>query len=216
MPIRAVLFDLDGTLLDTVPDLVFALNQLRNERGILDLTITAIRRIASLGSRAFIKKAFDLHDDHPELNTLREKFLTLYLKHLADTTTLFPEIDNVLLHLEQQNIPWGIVTNKLTKHTTPLLKALRLDQRTACVICGDSLSKAKPDPLPLLHACELLKQAPQDCLYIGDAETDVHASKAAGLKSLVAMYGYIGENENPLSWQADGYIQSPKDILTWL
>lgn len=212
----AVLFDLDGTLLDTVPDLVYALNQVRKQESLHELSIENIRPIANLGSRPMIKLAFGLEECDPRFQHMREQFLNTYEKHLADSTRLFPNVEKILSLLEQKKIPWGIVTNKLTRHTTALLKALSMDHRPGCVICGDSLAKAKPDPLPILHACELLGQKPQDCLYVGDAATDVMASKAAGTKSLVALYGYIQQEEDPLTWKADGYIQDPMEIIDWI
>jgi phosphoglycolate phosphatase len=215
-PIRAVLFDLDGTLLDTVPDLVYALNCLRKEYVLPELPQSAIRPIASLGSRAMIKQAFGIEESDINFNTLREKFLDLYEKHLADSTRFFPNVENVLTHLESANIPWGIVTNKLTRHTRALLKALRFEHRPACIVCGDSLATYKPDPEPILYACQILKQQPDECVYVGDAITDVTASKAAGTKSLVALYGYIHADENPLAWQADGYIRDSIEIIDWI
>lgn len=214
--IRAVLFDLDGTLVDTAPDLVYALNRLRIQHNLPELALQEIRPIANLGSKAMIKRAFDMDENHADFNQLREAFLALYEKHVDNAATLFPRMNQVLDHLDNAHIPWGIVTNKLTRHATPLLKALHLYQRTGCLVCGDSLPASKPHPLPLLHACQLLKQAPAQCLYIGDAATDVIASKAAGIKSLVALYGYIQTTEDTTAWQADGYVQQPVDIIEWL
>lgn len=215
--VKAVLFDLDGTILDTAPDLVFAINLLRKEHNLPPLPYELIRPIVSLGSKTMVKLALNIEESHPDFAKLRTYFLDLYQKHLADSmTTFFPNMENVLQYLDQNEIPWGIVTNKLTRHTQALLKSLRLDHRPACVICGDSLSTFKPDPAPILHACQLLKQRPTDCLYVGDSETDVIASKAAGTKSLVALYGYIGQEENPYAWNADGYVKDPIDIITWL
>lgn len=214
--VRAVLFDLDGTLLDTAPDLIFALNQLRLKRRLSELPLSAIRSIANLGSKAMIQHAFDIDETHAEFSSLRQEFLDVYQQHVASFTRFFPDIDKVLEHLDTNQIPWGIVTNKPTKPAIALLKQLNFDHRPGCLVCGDSLATYKPHPAPILHACELLKQKPADCVYIGDAATDVQASKAAGTKSLVALYGYIQEQEDPLSWQADGYINEPIEILEWL
>ena len=212
---HAVLFDLDGTLLDTAPDLVFALNKLREECGLPELPLSMIRPVISYGSKAMIKKVLDIDEDDPNFASLRERFLALYQKHLADSTQLFPHIENVLIHLEAHHIPWGIVTNKMTRHTLAILKALRMDHRPLCIVCGDTLPTYKPDPAPIVYACELLKQDPKNCIYVGDSVNDVIASKAAGTKSLVAMYGYIGSDENPLTWQADGYIHQPTELIDW-
>jgi phosphoglycolate phosphatase len=214
--IRGVLFDLDGTLLDTAPDLVYALNQLRQEFHLPELPLSSIRPIANLGSKAMIKLAFDIDEHHPDFQTRRQKFLDLYQIHLANSTRFFPNIEKVLSHLEQHRIPWGIVTNKLTTHANAILKALRFDQRPACLICGDTVSNAKPHPEPILQACRHIQHEPKNCLYIGDAMTDVLASKAAGTKSLVALYGYIHAGDDPFSWKADGYIHEPIEIIDWL
>lgn len=216
--IEAVLFDLDGTLLDTAPDLVFALNVIREQHGLPAMPVSDIRPIANLGSKAMLKRALDLEVDEtdPRFQTLRQQFFSLYLTHLADSTQFFPNIEKVLTHLDELSIPWGIVTNKPTAHTMGLLKALGLEQRTNCVVCGDTLPKNKPDPLPILHACQLLKANPAHCIYIGDAETDVIASKAANTTSLIALYGYINQDDDPLTWKADGYIKQPIDIIEWL
>lgn len=214
--IRAVLFDLDGTLLDTAPDLGFALNELRRAHHLDAIPLSVFRPIAGLGTRALLKLAFDIEERDPNYANLREDFLALYQKHLADTTKFFPHIETVLTHLDQQEIPWGIVTNKHSQFTTKLLKALHFDHRPLCVIAGDSLPTFKPHPAPILHACELLKQHPSNCVYIGDTAIDVTASKAAGTVSLVALYGYIAEEENPYAWQADGYVKEPLEIIDWL
>ena len=218
MPIKpkAVLFDLDGTLLDTAPDLAFALNQLRQEKQLPALPLDILRPLVSLGSKAMIKFALGIDENASTFNDLREQFLFLYQQHIADSTRTFPDIEKVLTHLVNERIPWGIVTNKLTRHTTALLQTLSFIEKPHCVICGDSLPTYKPDPAPIIYACELLKQAPKDCLYIGDSKTDVIASKRAGTKSLVALYGYIAANENPFNWQADGYIRQPIEIIEWL
>lgn len=214
--IRSILFDLDGTLLDTAPDLIFALNQLRNKHGLSDLPPSIVKPIATLGSKAMIKLAFDIDENHPLFNTLREQFFSLYENHIADSTRFFPNMERVLTQLDEQNISWGIVTNKLTRHTLELLKVLGFDHRPACIVCGDTLPTYKPDPAPILHACELLKQIPKHCIYVGDTATDVLASKAAGTNSLVALYGYINAEDKPLTWQADGYINDPEEIMNWI
>ena len=213
---QAVLFDLDGTLLDTAPDLVYTVNQLRKNTGLEALSIMQLRSKLSLGSKEMIKYALGITENHPQFAMLRKQFLDIYQDHIADATQFFPNMNNVLTHLEKANIPWGIVTNKPTRHTLRLLKALDLESRALCIICGDTLSKYKPDPAPILHACQLLKQDPKHCLFIGDSAVDVIASKAAGTQSLVALYGYIDEQENPYAWQADGYIHDPIEILKWI
>lgn len=213
---KAVLFDLDGTLLDTAPDLVYALNRLRKEQGFVELPLADLRPIISLGARGMLKQAIDIEHTHEDFPLLRERFLTLYAEHIADQTTFFPNMEIVLSHLETQGIPWGIVTNKYTKHTTSLLNALGLIKRPGCVVCGDTLAQAKPDPSPILHACALLNHNPSDCLYVGDSATDVIASLRAGARSLVALYGYLSKEDQPFTWQAQGYINDPIEILEWI
>ena len=193
-----------------------ALNQLRQAQAFTRTSCFDIRPIANLGSKAMLKRALDIDEQDPSYDAIRQQFLSIYMEHLADSTQLFPNMEKVLAHLEQHSIPWGIVTNKLTVHTMGLLKAFSLDQRTDCIICGDTLEKTKPNPLPLLHACQLLGKEPPHCIYVGDAESDVIASKAAGIQSLVALYGYINQDENPTDWKADGYVREPIEIIEWL
>lgn len=214
--IQGVLFDLDGTLLHTVPDLVAALNHLRTEFNLPPLDFASITPIAGLGSKAMIKRALDIDEHHELFQKMREKFLTYYADNIANSTDFFPEMETVLHYLDERKIPWGIVTNKLTIHTEKVLFALNFSHRPGCVVCGDTLSTYKPHPEPILHACKLLGIDPKKSLYIGDAATDVQASKAAGTYSLVALYGYINDDEDPYKWKADGYIQKPLDIIDWL
>lgn len=214
--INAVLFDLDGTLLDTAPDLIFALNKLRTQHGLTEIAMQEFRQIATQGSKAMIKMAFGIEEEDPRFADLRQQFILYYETHIANHTKFFDGMEDVLNHLEEQKIPWGIVTNKLTRHTTSLLKALRIDHRPACVVCGDTLSTYKPDPGPILHACKLLHIEPADCLFVGDSNVDMTACKAAGTQSLAVLYGYISHDENPRAWHADAYAESPREILTFL
>ena len=214
--ITTILFDLDGTLLDTAPDMAFALNKLRAANHLPDLPLSIIRPHVGYGSKALLNVGFDVNENDPRYPSLLEAFFNLYQTHLADSTQLFAGMENVLNHLDNLSMPWGIVTNKPERFTLDILKKLNLLERTACVICGDSLAKRKPDPDPILHACELIQQEPMKCLYVGDTEIDVIASKAAGTQSLVALYGYIGTEEDPAKWQADGYVHSPHEIIHYL
>ncbi len=215
-PIRGVLFDLDGTLLDTAQDLVRTLNRIRSHRALPEWPIEEMRNIANQGSKAILKEAFGLEEDSSQIKGLREEFLADYEEHLADHTQFFPNVLSLLDYLDENKIPWGIVTNKLTQHTHPLLKTLKIADRAHSVVCGDTLATAKPDPAPILHACQLLDLDPKHCLYLGDAEGDVIASKAAGALSLVALYGYIGRGDDPARWKADGYINDPLELIPWL
>jgi 2-phosphoglycolate phosphatase len=215
-PIKAVLFDLDGTLLDTATDLGQALNNILIKRNLAPLSHEAIRPAAGKGCRGLLKAGLDMEEDHPEYKALCTELLGHYHAHLADTTRFFPGMEEVLVHLEQLNIPWGIVTNKPERFTFKLLDSLQLTKRAACIISGDTLKNSKPHPEPILHACNLLQQKPDECLYVGDSEIDIIASKAAGSPSVVALYGYIPAGENPSLWLADSYIHHPKEIITLL
>lgn len=215
-PIKAVLFDLDGTMLDTAPDLSYALNQLRAHHHLPKIPTQVIRPNVGLGTRALIKLGFNLSESDQGFETLRKQFLDLYQAHIADKTRFFPEIPQVLDYLEEQGIPWGIVTNKPQQLTHDLLRALHFESRPECIVCGDTLSTIKPEPDTLLYACKLLKKAPEACVYIGDTKIDVMASKAAGILSLIVLYGYTTETDDPFSWHADGYITKPLEIIAWL
>lgn len=212
---KAILFDLDGTLLDTAPDLAFALNIIRKQYNLPALPVAEIRSHINLGARGMIQQALGLAANDPQLEQLRQEFLLIYQDHLADATQFFPDIEIVLTTLDEHNIPWGIVTNKFTHYTNLLLQALKYDHRPKCVVCGDTLAKPKPDPEPIRHACQLLAHQPHDVIFVGDSINDVLAAKAAGAQALVALYGYIG-NEDPYAWPADGYVQKPLQLLNWL
>lgn len=214
--ITTLLFDLDGTLLDTAPDLGWALNQLREEHQLPPLEMDLIRPTVGYGSRSMLKLGFDVDEAHPSYSNLVARLLDLYQIRMTQETKPFNGMLDVLAALEQQGIIWGIVTNKPSRFTYEILKAMQLETRAAVIVCGDSLPKRKPNPDQILHACTTLRQKPEECVYIGDTEIDVTASKAAGTKSLVAMYGYIAPDENPTNWEADGYINKPLDIIDWL
>ena len=212
-----VLFDLDGTLLDTAPDLTAALNRLRRERGILEpLSAEAVRPTVSHGSPGMLKLGFGLEPDEPLYAELNQRLLELYRAAIAVDTTLFPGMSAVLRHLEAHGIHWGVVTNKPGWLTEPLLKALDLWARAACVVSGDTLAKRKPDPEPLLYACAEVGATPGRSLYVGDAERDVRAGNQAGLTTLVARFGYLGTEDRPEEWGADGFLEHPADLLGWL
>ena len=215
-PRACVLFDLDGTLLDTAPDLTAALNRLRRERGDPELSPAAIRPTVSHGSPGMLKLGFGLEPDDARYAELNQRFLALYREAIAVQTALFPGMAEVLTHLEAVGIPWGVVTNKPGWLTEPLLKALALWARAACVVSGDTLDKRKPDPEPLWYACERVGVAPACALYVGDAERDVQAGNRAGMTTLVAGFGYLGAEDRPEDWGAAGWLERPADLLGWL
>ncbi len=213
--VRAVLLDLDGTLLDTAADMAAALNRLRAEHGAAPLGHDVIRPHVSHGAAALVRLGFpDVPED--EFQRLRARFLDVYASDIANATTVFPGFEPVLASLEARKLPWGVVTNKQTSLTTPLLAHVRLADRAACVVCGDTVAHRKPHPAPLLHAAALMKIEPQECVYVGDAERDVQAGRAAGMHTLVALFGYLGKHDHPELWQADDLIREPADLLGWL
>ena len=212
---QAVLFDLDGTLVDTAPDLGFALNTLLQEEGYAPLPDEQIRPVASNGSAGLLGLGFGITADDANFKPLQQRFIRLYQDNIARETAVFPGMLDVLHFLEDSNITWGIVTNKPTFLTDPLVKLLGLDERAACVVSGDTTSHAKPHPAPMLHACDLISIAPEHCLYIGDAARDIEAGKNANMTTIAARYGYITEGDDPQTWQADAYISHPHDLLAW-
>ena len=213
---RAVLFDLDGTLLDTAPDFVIALNALRAEEALPPLPASHIRPYVSHGSPAMIRVGFDSELEHPDFERRRLRFLDHYAAVLGQGAVLFEGMQEVLRALETRGLKWGIVTNKPGWLTTPLLASLHLDQRAACVIAGDTMPRAKPHPDPLLAAARELSIAPRACLYVGDAERDVQAARAAGMPVLVALYGYLAAEDRPEQWGSDGSIACAQDLLAWI
>jgi 2-phosphoglycolate phosphatase len=216
LQIRAVLFDLDGTLLDTAPDMIVALNILLAQENRAPLPFALARTQVSHGSTGMLRQAFPEIPQGDEFEALRKRFLSLYSQRLAQDTALFAGCDTVLDTLAQMDMTWGIVTNKPAFLTEPLLKSLQLAQRAGCVVSGDTLAERKPHPAPLLHAAQLLALPPQQCIYVGDAQRDVQSARAAGMQVLLALYGYLGPDDQPDTWQADAQIQSPLGILQWL
>jgi phosphoglycolate phosphatase len=213
--LRAVLFDLDGTLLDTAPDMVGALNALRREHSLSPLPFDAVRGAVSHGAARVVKLGFP-DADAESLASLQRRFLEIYRGALSLQTQLFPGMDQVLEALAQRGIKCGIVTNKPAWLTDPLLAELRLRERFACVVSGDTLAERKPHPKPLLHAAALADVPPSACIYVGDAERDVQAAHAAAMPALVAGYGYLRPDEDSSSWGADGHLDKPLDLLDWI
>ncbi|HEY7929646.1 MAG TPA: phosphoglycolate phosphatase [Steroidobacteraceae bacterium] len=212
---QGVLLDLDGTLLDTAPDMTHALNALRAEHALPALALADIRPHVSHGSNAVVRAGFP-EAAADEFARLRERFLQLYRDMLAVDTRLFEGFAPVLERLDTQGVPWGIVTNKPGWLSAPLLQAMGLAARAGCLISGDTLPVRKPDPLPLLTAAQQLRCPPGQALYLGDALRDVQAARAAGMLALGARYGYIGADEDVSSWPADGWIETPRQLLDWV
>ena len=213
IPIKAVLFDLDGTFADTAPDLAAALNHVRGLHDLPPLPLATIRPQASHGSIGLLRLGFGIEADAPEFNTLRDEFLAHYTAHICDHTTLFPGMAQLVDTLEQRGLPWGIVTNKPHRFTVPLMQALGYAERAACLISGDSCARAKPYPDPLLKACEIMGISPENCIYLGDDLRDMEAAQAAGMRCIIAGYGYIDVHADLDSWRADGNVDSPLTLL---
>ena len=213
---RTILFDLDGTLLDTAPDLADALNSVLAENQRNPLPFEDIRPVVSHGGVALIKLGFNIDNSDPAFTPLRQRLLDVYRENISRRTQPFPGISNLLDSIEQRGLNWGIVTNKPGWLTDPLLKDLGLFDRAACVVSGDTLEERKPHPAPMLHASELANSRPEHCVYIGDAQRDIEAGNNAGMQTLVALFGYIQKDDDPYSWNASSMIEQPGDLLVWL
>ncbi len=210
---RVVLFDLDGTLADTAPDLGYVLNLQRQARGLEEMPLERLRPVVSQGARGLLRVGFGLTPGQDTYETMRDEFFEIYSRNLVRHTRLFDGVAELLDALEREGLPWGVVTNKLGRFTEPLLEALGLAQRAGCVISGDTCARAKPHPDPLLEAARRLGSPAEGCMYIGDDERDVQAGRAAGMWTVVALYGYLGENAAPHSWEAHAAIERPLDLL---
>lgn len=213
--LRGILFDLDGTLLDTALDMAEALNRVRESEGLEPLPFDRIRPLVSHGAPRLLRLAFG--DAEPaRYEALRTRFLQAYRGALAVHTCLFAGFDRVLDSLDRAGLRWGVVTNKPGWLTLPLLEELALASRCACVVSGDTLAERKPHPLPLLHAAALLQLEPGACAYLGDAERDVQAARNAGMIPLVAGFGYLGDGDDPSAWKADAILARPEELIGWL
>ncbi|MEE8058456.1 MAG: HAD-IA family hydrolase [Pseudomonadales bacterium] len=211
-PLQAVLFDLDGTLLDTAPDFAIVVNQLRQRYGKTALDYHTIRATVSQGASALITLAFQLQQGDEGFETLRQELLHLYSQHLAVETVLFPGISDVLDWLDRKQLPWGIVTNKPRLYAEPILESLQLNTRCHVLVCPDDVTHTKPNPESLLLACKKIQCAANHTVYLGDHRRDIEAGHNAGMKTIVANYGYIEPNDPTKNWQADFYVDHARDI----
>jgi len=212
---RALLLDLDGTLLDTAPDMADALNTLLIEMNRDPLPFEAIRKTVSHGSLRMLQVAFGA-ENVVEGGDLQKRFLNIYRQALAVKTKLFDGFDHVLKHVSDAGMHWGVVTNKPAWLTNPLMAQLGLDTRAACIVSGDTVAQRKPHPMPMFHAAQLISVDPAECLYVGDAERDIQAGNAAGMATLVALWGYLGENDKPHDWKGHGIVDTPAELIEWL
>lgn len=211
--IEAVFFDLDGTLADTAPDLGGALNRLLEEEGRSPLPLSSLRPHVSGGARALIRVGFGLTPEVPGYAELQQRFLGSYQTNICNETQLFPGIEAVLSALESRGIKWGIVTNKAERFTREVVRQLRLESRAASVVSGDSTPHPKPAPDPLILACHQADVTPERCIYVGDDLRDVQSGMAAGMATVIAAWGYLGDGPTPASWGGDHIITEPLHLL---
>lgn len=212
----AVLFDLDGTLVDSAPDLAGAGNEMRVARGLPALPLDHFRPMVGSGARGMLGIALQVTPGDDGFETLRDEFLARYARRLTRESRVFGEMLPVLDALDARALRWGIVTNKATLYTQPVVEGLALASRAAVVICGDTTPHAKPHPAPLLEAARRLGVEPQGCVYVGDDERDVQAGRSAGMRTVAAAWGYLGQGAPIAHWQADAVIERPAELLQWL
>ncbi|WP_395690942.1 phosphoglycolate phosphatase [Piscinibacter sp.] len=214
--VRAVLFDLDGTLIDSAPDLAGAGNDMRAARGLPMLPLAHFRPMVGSGARGMLGRALQVQPDHPDFEALRDEFLQRYEARMTRETQVFAAMRPVLAALRDAGRPWGIVTNKATRFSAPLVRALGLLDEAATLICGDTTPHSKPHPAPLLEAARRLGVEPAACVYVGDDLRDVQAGRAAGMLTVAAAWGYLGEGEAIADWDAHHVVESPGELLKLL
>jgi 2-phosphoglycolate phosphatase len=214
--IRAVLFDLDGTLIDSAPDLGAAADKMRIDRGLPSLPLESYRPMAGAGARGMLGVAFGITPDMPEFAVLREEFFVNYETRMLLGTRVFDGVAELIDTLTLGGFAWGVVTNKAARFTEPLARAIPLFASARAIVSGDTTPHAKPHPEPLLEAARRLALDPAHCIYVGDDERDIVAGRAAGMRTVAATYGYMGAQADTTLWQADGAIASPIELLQWL
>lgn len=214
--IRAVLFDLDGTLIDSAPDLGAAADKMRTDRGLPSLPLERYRPMAGAGARGMLGEAFGMAPDHPDFMTMREEFFVNYESRMTERTSIFDGVPELVSQILQRNMAWGVVTNKAARFTDPLTRSIPLFVTARAVVSGDTTPHAKPHPAPLLEAAARLKVEPGQCIYVGDDERDIVAGLAAGMGTVAATYGYLGAKTNPMEWGAHAAIKSPFELLQLL
>lgn len=214
--VRAVLFDLDGTLIDSAPDLGAAADKMRTDRGLPSLPLERYRPMAGAGARGMLGEAFGMTPEHPEFPVYREEFFTNYQACMTHRTTVFEGVAELIRLLEQHRLAWGVVTNKSSRFTEPLTQAMPLFASAGAVVSGDTTPHAKPHPAPLLEAAMRLGLPPEHCIYVGDDERDIVAGRAAGMGTVAALYGYLGQKADAQEWGAQAAINFPLDLLQLL
>ena len=214
--VKAVLFDLDGTLVDSAPDLGFATDQMRVARGMPSLPLEQYRPMAGSGARGMLGIAFGIGPDHADFEALRDEFFVRYAECLTDRTYAFPGVDLLITGLLELGLAWGVVTNKSQRFSHPLTAAMPLFASASTIVSGDTTPYSKPHPEPLFEAARQLGLAPQECIYVGDDERDIQAGRAAGMRTVAATYGYLGTAADTRAWQADAQIDAALDLLPLL
>jgi N-acetyl-D-muramate 6-phosphate phosphatase len=210
--VEAVFFDLDGTLADTAPDLGGALNRVRDEEGLPPVPLALLRPVVSQGVRGLLRVGFNLLPEDASYPALQERVLDHYAQDICHDTVLFAGIEELLDGLERRGLPWGIITNKRSLYTVPLVHALQLDTRAIAVVSGDTAGVPKPAPDPMLHACRVAGVNPEKCWYVGDDLRDIQAAHAANMRAIAAAWGYLGDGSPPEQWHADALAHNPTEI----
>lgn len=216
MMLGAVLFDLDGTLIDSAPDLAGALNRLRGQRGLPPLPYTQLRPLVGSGARGMVGAGFGLAPGDGGFDALRDAFLAEYERGMLRDTKIFEQGDQLMSTLSRHEIPWGIVTNKVTRFAEPVVAGLGLKTRSRVLICGDTTAHAKPHPAPLLAAAEHINVPTSLCVYVGDDLRDIQAGRSAGMRTVAVGWGYHGIADRVDDWGADFIAQTPEELLNWL
>ncbi len=214
--VRAVLFDLDGTLIDSAPDLGAAADKMRVDRGLTSLPTARYRPMAGAGARGMISVAFGLTPEHLDFAALREEFFMNYERCMTQSTYVFEGVPELIAQLRSLGLPWGVVTNKIARFTNPLTSAMPLFASAGAVVSGDATPRVKPHPDALFEAARRVGVEPARCLYVGDDERDIVAGLAAGMGTVAATYGYLGEKADPAQWGAHAIINSPLELLQLL
>ncbi|MBT9597699.1 MAG: phosphoglycolate phosphatase [Vitreoscilla sp.] len=213
---RAVLFDLDGTLIDSAPDLAGAANALRADHGLPALPYEQLRPMVGAGARGMIGRAFGVAPGQAEFEPLRDAFLLRYEMAMLERTRVFEGVSELLASIREAGLAWGIVTNKASRFALPVVQGLGLMALSDTLVCGDTTAHAKPHPEPLWEAARRVGCAPEECLYVGDDLRDVQAGRAAGMATIAVAWGYLGEGEAIEAWGADAIIERPDQLLNWL
>jgi N-acetyl-D-muramate 6-phosphate phosphatase len=210
---RALLFDLDGTLIDSAPDLAGTCNDMRVARGLAPLPFEALRPMVGSGARGMVGAGFSIGPGESGYLELREEFLRRYEARMTELTRLFADVGPLLEQLRREGLPWGIVTNKIAHLAEPLVAALGFAATAGAIVCGDTTPHSKPHPAPLLEAARRIGVEPGECVYVGDDRRDVEAGRAAGMATVVAAWGYLGVGEPLAAWGADAIIGAPRELM---